>query len=586
MSLHNLNQYIQNEFIKDIYYYKKNEKIYITNITEIEKPCEIFVSICVSDKLVELSISIDNSFPYNLPLVKINNLEIFDEYKKLYDIYPPHITPKGGICIADREDVIPNFKNPNGVLGYSINSAASIIIDGYNEANINEFINEFDVHLKNIAYNNNSRKIYLLDGLKTLENGTDRLFLSSNKYPNLYGLNLSNSKETNKLNFKVRSSLRNINLEIEEEIDTERVLYLHLKNPLNFPLPKTNNEFFSFIRDYNYDVFRKYYRYLKRKEDKDAIVVFSMDNTKGEKIFFAIKHKKPLTKGKNTKYGYRFSSNKNDLLSYKSIYRLDQNKIESRVEGLTILEKNVSIVGCGSIGSILAEGLLDMGVKDFYLIDDEYLESKNIIRHTGDMNDLNSHKTTVIQKYLLNKKPYINVKTFECDIHNILNYFEIYMEILNKRDLNFFATGNKSVNNRVLNMVNNKSLSSTVILTWVEPYLYAGHFLIINEEIDLDLLYDNENKFKFRVITDKRSFTQKEAGCAGSYAIYTGFDSKRFVYDSLNYIKENIGDNRLHTENILITWTNDLIKARKKGIKLSNKYTMQRGNLIEEVRLS
>src|SRR5699024_8374750 len=106
--------------------------------------------------------------------------------------------------------------------------------------NINEFINEFDVHLKNIAYNNNSRKIYLLDGLKTLENGTDRLFLSSNKYPNLYGLNLSNSKETNKLNFKVRSSLRNINLKIEEEIDTERVLYLHLKNPLNFPLPKTN----------------------------------------------------------------------------------------------------------------------------------------------------------------------------------------------------------------------------------------------------------------------------------------------------------------------------------------------------------
>lgn len=457
MSLHNLNKYIKCRCIKDIYYYKNNEKKLVINILELEKPCEIFAAISVGGKLVELSILIDDSFPYALPFLKINNLEIFDCYKQKYGIYPPHITPNGSICIADREEVVPNFKNPNGVLGYSINCAALVIVDGYNEINTNEFIDEFNVHLGNIAYTNNSnnKKIYLLEEFKEMENVADRLFLSSNKYSTLYGFNLSSCKELNELNFQIRSSLRNINTKFELDIDTERVLYLHLKTPLNFPLPKTNDDMFSFLRDYNNEVLKRYYEYLKWKEDKDAIVIFSMDDSKDEKVFFATKHRKPLIKGKNSKYGYRFSYNKNDPLTYKSIYRLDQNKIESRIQGFTIFDKSISIVGCGSVGSILAEGLLDIGIKDFYLIDDEYLESENIIRHIGDMNDLKLQKTTVVQKHLLNKKPYINVKTFHCDIHTILNCPELYKEVLNNREIIFLSTGNKSVNNRILNMINN-----------------------------------------------------------------------------------------------------------------------------------
>lgn len=584
MNLHNLNHYIENKFIKDIYYYKDNEKIFITDIVGIEKPCEIFASIRVSDKLIELLIKIDNSFPYNLPSIKINNLDVFDDYKQKYGIYPPHITPKGSICIGDREEIVINFENPNGVLGFAINCAASIIFDGYNELNTNEFIDEFDVHLSNIAYKNNrfNRKIYLLERCKNFK---DRLFLSRINSPMVDGFNLSSSKELNELNFKLRFPLKNINYDIKEKVDTERVLYLDLKSPLTFPLPKTNGEIFSFIRDYNSHLLKKYYEHLKWKEDKDAIVIFSMNDTKGEKIFFAIKHKKPSAIGKNSKYGYRFSSNKKDLLTYKSIYRLDQNKIESRVEGLLTFNKSVSIVGCGSVGSILADALLDMGIKDFYLIDDEYLESENIVRHIGDINDLKLQKAFVVQKYLLNKKPYINVKTFECDIHGILNYSELYKNILNKRDINFFVTGNKSVNNRILNMINNRSIVGTTILVWVESYLYAGHFLIINNEVDLDYLYDKENKFNFRVITDKRTFTRQEAGCAGSYSIYSAFDTKRFVYNTLNYIKDNIEENRLYTENILITWTSNLAKARKEGIELSNEYTMKMGNSIKEVSL-
>lgn len=590
MNLHNLRNYITNEKVVGVYVSYNNQTDKLIDIYDVKKikgKYEIMAYIDIGDKEIEVLVDLNSGFPYNLPLLKINNLEVFDEYKDKYGVYPPHITPKGGICIADREQVVPNFENPNGVLAFSIEQAAGIIVDGYNEVNTSEFIDEFNVHLFNIAFKSskNSNKIYLLSELCEEKSGS-RLYLSTTEYPALYGLNLSTNEEINKQNFQIRSSLRNIIPTHKVNIESERVLYLHLIKPLKFPLPKTNKEIFDFIRDENKNIFKIYYEYLKKKEDKDCIVIFSMNDRQGKKVFFAIKHKKPIAKEKNRKFGYRFTDSKSDKLIYKSIYRLDQEIIESRIEGLTVVDKKVTIAGCGSVGSILTEGLLDIGVKDFYLIDDEPLKSENTIRHIGDMNDLGLNKVDVVKNHILNKKPYIDVIQINENIHSILNIKELYKYIFNERDINFFVTGNKSITNRVIDMINNDQLSNTIVLVWVEPYLYAGHFLILNKPIDFNKLYNSDYKFQFRVVDDKRDFIKQEAGCAGSYSIYSGFDTKRFVYDSLNYIKDNISDMDLHSKNILVTWTGNLMNARKEGIELSNAYVMEQGNFIKEVDLS
>ena len=235
MSLPNLENYITNKKVSGVYVYydnQRNKLIDVDDLKKIKSRYEILAYVDLDDKEVEVSIHLDSGFPYNLPFLKINNLEVFEDYKNKYGIYPPHVTPTGGICIADREEVVVNFEEPNGVLAFSIEQAARIIIDGYNEVNTSEFIDEFNVHLANLAFisSKDSSKIYLLGELCEKKSG-NRLYLSRTEYPNLDGLNLSTNKEMNKQNFQIRSSFKNIIPTSKINVESERVLYLHLNTP-------------------------------------------------------------------------------------------------------------------------------------------------------------------------------------------------------------------------------------------------------------------------------------------------------------------------------------------------------------------
>lgn len=109
----------------------------------------------------------------------------------------------------------------------------------------------------------------------------------------------------------------------------------------------------------------------------------------------------------------------------------------------------------------------------------------------------------------------------------------------NSRDVNFFVTGNGSLDNKVISMINNNELNTTTIIIWVEPFLYGGHCLILNDRINKNLLRGANNKFKYRVIENGELFLKDDVGCSGRYVQYSGFDSKKFIYDLVYYLKND-----------------------------------------------
>ena len=91
-------------------------------------------------------------------------------------------------------------------------------------------------------------------------------------------------------------------------------------------------------------------------------------------------------------------------------------------------EKRVGVVGLGSGGGFVAQSLAMSGVGKFVLIDDDKLESSNIVRHVADLRDLGQPKAEVMAKLIKQRNP-----NAEIEVH--VGRIEAHMDALDKLDL-------------------------------------------------------------------------------------------------------------------------------------------------------
>jgi molybdopterin/thiamine biosynthesis adenylyltransferase len=95
-------------------------------------------------------------------------------------------------------------------------------------------------------------------------------------------------------------------------------------------------------------------------------------------------------------------------------YSLVQN-IFSRNTGIlevsTMLNRRVLIMGCGSVGSLVALELARAGVGHFLLVDHDVLEYHNLCRHQCGIQDVGSYKTMALAKRILDINPGAEVET-------------------------------------------------------------------------------------------------------------------------------------------------------------------------------
>lgn len=81
------------------------------------------------------------------------------------------------------------------------------------------------------------------------------------------------------------------------------------------------------------------------------------------------------------------------------------------LESDVMLKKGAIILGCGSVGSLVALELARAGVGRFFLIDMDILEYHNICRHQCGIQDVGKFKTTAIKERILQINPTAQVLT-------------------------------------------------------------------------------------------------------------------------------------------------------------------------------
>ncbi len=91
-------------------------------------------------------------------------------------------------------------------------------------------------------------------------------------------------------------------------------------------------------------------------------------------------------------------------------------------------DKRVGVVGLGSGGGFVAQGLAMSGVGKFVLIDDDTLEESNIVRHVADLRDLGQPKADVLANLIKQRNP-----EAELDVH--VGRVEDHLDALDDLDL-------------------------------------------------------------------------------------------------------------------------------------------------------
>lgn len=120
----------------------------------------------------------------------------------------------------------------------------------------------------------------------------------------------------------------------------------------------------------------------------------------GEVIEFYWKGKKIITES----YGL-----------YQSIFSRNKGILETDI----MKQKRVVVLGCGSVGSLVAMELARAGVERFVLADSDTLEYHNVCRHQCGIEDVGDLKVNALKRKLKNINPKVEVITFGGIVQNL-----------------------------------------------------------------------------------------------------------------------------------------------------------------------
>lgn len=100
---------------------------------------------------------------------------------------------------------------------------------------------------------------------------------------------------------------------------------------------------------------------------------------------------------------------------YQSIFSRNKGILETPIMN----SKRVVILGCGSVGSLVAMELARAGVGNFILADPDTMEYHNICRHQCGIEDVGDLKVNTLSRKLRNINPTVKIETFDGIIQNI-----------------------------------------------------------------------------------------------------------------------------------------------------------------------
>ena len=152
-------------------------------------------------------------------------------------------------------------------------------------------------------------------------------------------------------------------------------------------------------------------------------------------------------------------------VQFQIVKDVGKEKVLDRILQITkhevLIRKTVLIVGLGSLGSVVAKYIGCTGVGRIILVDNEELETVNIIRHEGSIEEIGKRKVEICKRVIETHNPYVLVEAYYFDA---IKSFDKLNELACCSDLIISSSGSP----RVSNILNKISLDNKI------PAVYGG----------------------------------------------------------------------------------------------------------------
>ena len=189
---------------------------------------------------------------------------------------------------------------------------------------------------------------------------------------------------------------------------------------------------------------------------------------------------------------------------------------------------SVSIIGCGSLGSRLAEQLARDGVGHLILCDDDTLSTGNVGRHLLGMDFVGLKKVTAIAAYLKRSFPHLQVDTFSTESQSTHGDKEAW-KLFKSQDLIISLTGDMTSDMALNYFARLEPMFPAVIYGRTEAYGCAGHAILIDDGPCLQCGIGADGNFLDHAVYWPESPLKKAPACGEVFAPYGSVETGPIV---------------------------------------------------------
>lgn len=233
----------------------------------------------------------------------------------------------------------------------------------------------------------------------------------------------------------------------------------------------------------------------------------------------------------------------------------------------------VCLVGCGSIGSYIADMFASSGTGYLTLIDDDSYQIENLYRHQLPATALFGSKVGMLKMTLESKYPFLSVETEKKKVLQIKEA-SFYKQF----DIIVMAIGSPSHERRFNEFLRENTIETPVVYTWVEPYGVGGHAIavlpgkrgclacaFIDNESDEPALHPNVS-----FIQTGQKILESIGGCGTEFIAFSSTDAVQTAVIATKLAIRVI--NGEVVESTVVSWKGKSDMASKKIISLTHRY--------------
>lgn len=483
------------------------------------------------------------NFPYSLPKSQLLNKELIGTLA--------HINKSGTVCIEESDTVFADYTRPHDILYKFIEDVVNFLERVSLKIYQDELLDELE------GYYQPEKSVNSFYQVKDhAETAYLRVIEKEDKKGPTHAIPIVICGRDQPLPTQF-SNVKQI-----EQYRATKILHLPLEAAV---LPPQGGKSFSsqyfttllaYISDKNK---RKVNKLVKKCRNFNRFyILLTMPRNNGERTQFLLKfsadHHLPHPIVEHSDYW--------DIEMY-SITRNSKEYLLERGGGeVSLSNKKVAIIGCGSVGSQVANMLAKAGIGELVLIDPDFLIADNIYRHHLGGRELNfeaNKKTGCIEtwykvnalKYQLQQDlPYIKIDAIP------LNFFET----INKKELVnceviVVAVGAPSVNLQINHSLKDINFNN-VVFCWNEAAGVGGHSIAVNLQVSCyQCLHTDGSQLKAQselsLACVGQPISKNLTGCAGVFTPFSFLDSNRTAELATNQVIEILLNNK--TE-LAISW--------------------------------